>query len=167
MGSVARMFGDVVVAIFWQWSVLGISPRGWPKDLWADLLRRVAFLWMATMPKATLQGSLGPKLAKTFSNAQAVDLSYLGPSQLVAPTAAIAILYMATVGSMLTFTIGKVLAVHLQKDEEHMASRRAGTSDSKKQLDVQEPPTTGVDGPGDSGNGTATNANNAGAESCV
>lgn len=63
-----------------------------------------------------MQGTLGPKVAKTFHNAERGNpLSpYAGPAAFVAPGAAVSILYMATLGSLLTFSAGRALAVYFQ-----------------------------------------------------
>jgi hypothetical protein len=115
VGSLARMLGDVVACTAWQWRLLGVSPAAWTRAQWGDLARRVAFVWVATTPKATLQGTLGPKVAKTFAKAAHHDASYLGPSVFIAPAAAVSILYCATLGTLLTFTAGRVLAVYFQE----------------------------------------------------
>jgi len=114
VGSLARMLGDVVACAAWQWKLLGAAPTAWTRAQWADLARRVAFVWLATTPKATLQGTLGPKVAKTFKSAIRLDPSYAGPAAFIAPAAAVAILYCATIGTLLTFTVGRVLAVYFQ-----------------------------------------------------
>lgn len=115
IGSLARMCGDVFVGVAWQWTLTKISPILWSKAIWKDVLRRIAFLWMATMPKATLQGTFGSKVAKTFQAAATRNPTYLGPADFVAPAAAVSILYCATIGSLLTFTIGKSLAAYFQE----------------------------------------------------
>lgn len=120
------------------------APTAWTGHQWGDVFRRVAFLWVTTTPKATLQAALGPKgdrshrereerkkefasgsqtnflsffylsfyfsltpsffwlsttVQKTFEGA---GPSYAGPATFVAPSAAVAILYTATIGSLLT-----------------------------------------------------------------
>ena len=109
-GQMARMTADLVVGVAWHAVLSRSSPTTWSKATWADVIRRVGFIWVSTIPKATLQASLGPKLTAPFKTAGA-----LGASTFVAPAAAIAILYCATIGSLLTFTAGKAIAVYFQE----------------------------------------------------
>ena len=67
IGSCARLAGDVVVGIAWHWSLLQQRPTLWDRHDWGDALRRVSFIWIASTPKATLQATLGPKLALSFA----------------------------------------------------------------------------------------------------
>jgi hypothetical protein len=80
---------------------------GEPAGLW---LRRAAFLWSTTMPKATLQASLAPKVG--------AELVALGAAQATAnfitESAAVAILVAALAGSVLTWTIGRAAAQVLE-----------------------------------------------------
>lgn len=152
VGSLARMAADVLVGVAWQvrgWgskknshhhpvisicfapqcTVCGTSPFQFSRDQWADVARRTAFIWMATTPKATLQGTLGPKVGKTFAKAaEKLDPSYGPPSQFVAAGAAVSILYMATIGSLMTFSAGVVLAQYFQK--QAAAAEGAATGES-------------------------------------
>ena len=87
LGQVARMCADILVAISWQSVLTKSYPHSWSNKQWGNVARRVAFVWFATMPKATLQASLGPKLTSPFKTAGA-----LSASKFVAPASAIAIL---------------------------------------------------------------------------
>lgn len=123
VGSLARMVADVGVAVMWQWALLKSAPTAWTRGEWTDAARRLAFLWTVTIPKATLQASLGPKVAATFSTLVKTggQPAYYGPSVFVAPSAAVAILYTATIGSVLTHSVGHALATHLQNHADAAA----------------------------------------------
>ena len=130
LGQLARMTADVAVAVAWHAMLTKSRPTQWSGKQWSDVLRRVAFVWVATIPKATLQASLGPKLSSPFRAAGATSAATF-----VAPAAAIAILYCATFGSLLTFTVGKSIAVYFQNEEESRpleGIRRNGASESTK-----------------------------------
>jgi hypothetical protein len=127
-GSAARLAGDVVVAILWQWTTGGAPPWRWRQAAWAMAARRVAFVWAATTPKATLQGTFGPKLATAFAAAAAgLDASYAGPAAFVAPAAAVAILYCATAGTILTFTVGAAAARVIQAIDDKLPAAGEAT----------------------------------------
>jgi hypothetical protein len=82
---------------------------------------------MATTPKATLQGTLGPKLQKSFAAvAKTLDVGYAGPAVFVAPASAVAILYCATIGTLLTHTVGLGIARHFQAQVERGDGGTAG-----------------------------------------
>ena len=123
VGTLARMAGDVLACVAWAYLVRRTPPWRWDGPAWADLARRVAFVWMATLPKATLQGSLGPKLKTVFKTAR-----YLAPAAFIAPSSAIAILYAASVGSLLTYTIGWSIASHLQAHHDGEAPKEGATA---------------------------------------
>jgi NhaP-type Na+/H+ or K+/H+ antiporter len=116
LGTLGRMAGDVVVAVFWQLQANLIRGRGsplrWTPDDWRDVLRRAAFLWVTTIPKATLQGTLGPKLATLFKAG-----GFTGAANFIAPSSAIAILYAATFGNILTYSAGYAIVKHLEAQE--------------------------------------------------
>ena len=112
MGTVFRLLADVGVAVWWHASLVAKSPAAFSADDWAVCLRRVAFIWMATLPKATLQASLGPKLTSTFSAG-----GFVSAAGFIAPSAAVSILYAASIGSTLTHTAGFALAKYLQAHE--------------------------------------------------
>lgn len=124
VGSLARMVGDVFVCISWQWGVLKKNPTQWTTSEWYDLGRRVAFTWIVTTPKATLQAALGPKVAVTFAESE--DKSYRAPAAFIAPAAAVSILYCATVGMYLTNTVGKALALYFEDQEKEAQSASNG-----------------------------------------
>ena len=67
--------------------------------------------------QATLQASLSPKLPPIFKKVGASS-----PAFFVAPASAIAILYAATLGSLLTFTAGHVIAKYFQTMEQEECS---------------------------------------------
>ena len=138
VGSLARMVGDVIACVCWQWTLLKVGPASWSCAQWGDLARRVAFVWMATTPKATLQGTLGPKVAKTFTAASSAlgDKSYALPAVFIAPAAAVAILYCATIGTLLTFTAGRVLAVYFQEQHETKVAELNAASTAEAQAAV-------------------------------
>jgi len=116
LGTLGRMAGDVVVAVFWQLQVNIVRGRGppllWTANDWRDVLRRAAFLWVTTIPKATLQGTLGPKLATLFKGG-----GFTGAANFIAPSSAIAILYAATFGNILTYSAGYAIIKHLEAQE--------------------------------------------------
>jgi hypothetical protein len=87
------------------------SPASWSQEEWRQAARRVAFVWVTTLPKATIQASIAPKIAKALSLA-----GYTTAAAFVAPAAAVAILYVATAGSILTFTVGISMARQLQEE---------------------------------------------------
>jgi len=119
VGSCARCVGDALVTLVWQWHILNTPPWHWTRAQWKDAALRTAFLLMATTPKATLQGTLGPKVAKTFAAAaKSLDPTYASPAAFVAPAAAVAILYCASIGTVLTFLVGKGIARHFQDQAE-------------------------------------------------
>lgn len=117
VGQLGRMVGDCLTAFIWQVTVLRKPPWEWSLRKWRDYLGRVAFCWVSTMPKATLQATLAPKMAKTFRAG-----NYDAAAAFIAPSAAIAILYMSTIGSLLTFSAGAVLARHFQNLEPKTAA---------------------------------------------
>jgi len=112
LGQLGPMVGDILASFLWQITLLRTAPWTWKRHEWRDLLGRVAFCWVATMPKATLQASLPSKLSKTFKAG-----NYGAAAAFVGPAAAIAILYMATLGSVLTFSAGSFLATYFQNQE--------------------------------------------------
>jgi len=112
LGQLGRMAGDILSSFIWQVTILRTAPWKWNAHEWRDLLGRVAFCWVATIPKATLQASLPSKLAKTYRAGK-----YTAAAAFVGPAAAIAILYMATLGSLLTFSAGSFLATYFQNQE--------------------------------------------------
>lgn len=116
VGTLGRMAGDVVVGLAWQFQVNRsrgrASPALWTRADWVDVLRRTAFVWMCTIPKATLQASLGPKLATTFKAG-----GFTAAGLFIAPSCAIAILYAATIGNLLVYSAGFVLLRHLETEE--------------------------------------------------
>lgn len=127
VGSLARGVGTGVVGVVWQWSVLKTNPGDWTPTQWGDWGRRSLFMWVGTTPKATLQGTLGPKVAKTFAAAaKTVSPTYLAPSLFVGPAAAVSILYCAALGTILTFLIGKPIAQHLQDQAEAAGGGNGG-----------------------------------------
>lgn len=116
-GSLARMVGDSVVALVWQWQHLARPPAVWTTEEWRDMARRVAFLWTTTTPKATLQGTLGPTTGALLIAASMTNKAYLGPAAIVASASAVTILYCATIGTLLTFTVGRAMAAHLEAQQ--------------------------------------------------
>ena len=109
VGTAARMVGDVLVGVVWHASLIKSSPGRFTREDWGIVARRFAFLWRASIPKATLQASLGPKLTTTFSAG-----GYISSAGFVAPSSAVSILYAASIGSMLTHTVGFRLAQFFQ-----------------------------------------------------
>jgi len=112
LGQLGRMCGDILAAFIWQITLLKRAPWSWTRPEWRDLGGRVIFCWVATIPKATLQASLPVKLSKTIAAAH-----FSAAASFVGPAAAIAILYMATIGSLLTFSVGTLLATYFQNKE--------------------------------------------------
>ena len=110
-GSVARLTADLAVAVCWELAARPAAAAHRPfREAAAVVARRCAFLWAATTPKATLQASLGPK--------PATEAALLGISALtgafIAQSAALAILYMTLIGSVLTFSLGAAMAAALE-----------------------------------------------------
>jgi hypothetical protein len=116
LGQLGRMLGDVVVALLWQLQVNRARGRGspllWTRADWADVARRAALVWVCTIPKATLQGTLGPKLTTVFKAG-----GFTSASTFVAPSAAISILYSATFGNLLVYSVGYALTKVLDAQE--------------------------------------------------
>jgi len=112
LGQLGRMCGDILAGFIWQITLLKRAPWTWTQPEWKDLGGRVVFCWVATIPKATLQASLPVKLSKTIAAAH-----FGAAAAFVGPAAAIAILYMATIGSLLTFSVGTLLATYFQNKE--------------------------------------------------
>lgn len=120
-GSLARALGDVLAAAAWV-AVDGAPAHGGGARGAARALlqraspravaQRAALLWATTMPKATLQASLGPK--------PLADAAVLGLPPATAlfmeQSAGVAILYCATLGSLLTFSIGAAVARTLEDE---------------------------------------------------
>ena len=73
--------------------------------LWRDVAARAGFLWATTTPKATVQAALGgaPLAAAAALGIDAATGAFIQQS------AAISILYFATIGSLLTHTLGRHL----------------------------------------------------------
>ena len=109
-GSVVRMLADLAVAVAWQHAVARAGRAETPRESALVVLRRAAFLWSATTPKATLQASLGPKPA---SEALALGIS-AATGAFVAQSCAVAILYMALLGSVLTYSVGRAMGAWLE-----------------------------------------------------
>ena len=72
---------------------------------WRDIASRAGFLWASTTPKATVQAALGgaPLAAAVALGIDATTGAFIQQS------AAISILYCATVGSLLTHSLGRYL----------------------------------------------------------
>ena len=108
LGTLGRMLVDVLVSLLWQWRVNSARGRGspalWTRADWVDVARRAALIWVCTIPRATLQGKLGSKLGSVFKAG-----GFTSASTFVAPSAAIAILYAATFGNLLIYSIGYAL----------------------------------------------------------
>jgi len=118
VGALARLGGDVVVGAAWV-AVEGAAAHGGgargavaalraaPPRLVAE---RVALVWSTTLPKATLQASLGPK---PLLEAAALGIS-VPAATFIAQSAAVSILFAATLGSLLTFSVGAHVARKLE-----------------------------------------------------
>ena len=87
-GSIGRMSGDLLVACVWQKLV---SPSDQPFN-GRNALRRCVFLWTSTIPKATIQATLGPRV---LLEATSLGMSLVTGS-FIAQSSAMAILYCAT-----------------------------------------------------------------------
>jgi len=138
IGQLGRMCGDIVASLLWQVTLLRTAPWKWNKLEWRDLAGRVAFCWVATVPKATLQASLPVKLSKTFKAG-----GHTAAAAFIGPAAAIAILYMATLGSLLTFSAGSLLANYFQKQEDAKA-KPIEQDATEAEMCVPKTPTKGV-----------------------
>lgn len=112
IGQIGRMVGDIIAGFLWQITLLRTAPWKWNSGEWSDVAKRIVFVWFATVPKATLQASLGPKMGKTLTLA-----GWKAAGSFVGPASAIAILYMATIGSFLTFSVGTIVAKYFQDKE--------------------------------------------------
>ena len=84
---------------------------------YTDVMKRTLLLWSVTLPKATLQASLGSSPA---SQAAALGIS-AAAGAFIAQSAAMSILYCATIGSLLTFTLGERIARDLEDRIEPLA----------------------------------------------
>jgi hypothetical protein len=153
LGTLGRMAGDIVVALLWQLQVNGARGRGspllWTRADWADVARRAALVWICTIPKATLQATLGPKLAKTFGDASP---PFTGASLFIAPSCAIAILYTATFGNLLVYSAGYALTKVLDAQEitDHAEAEAAA---EKAAAPAAAAEGAGAEGPGAEGAG--------------
>jgi len=129
IGQMGRMLGDIIAGFLWQIALYKTAPWTWDAQQRKDVVKRILFVWFATMPKATLQASLGPKMAHTLSLA-----GWTVAGSFVGPAAAIAILYMATIGSLLTFSVGTFVATYFQAMEPKAdpASQKLVTDEMKK-----------------------------------
>lgn len=122
-GQVGRMLGDVVVAVCWQCTCPHSS--GWVWN-WtrADAVacgRRCVFVWVSTVPKATIQATLGPKVGAALAEQALRQPGLARAAMFVGPASAVAILYMATLGSVLTNTVGVSLAKIIQDLDDGVA----------------------------------------------
>lgn len=134
IGSLARLSTNIIVAVVWEFSVhKAVKPtpgsaaaesatagtacapysRPWQHRLKASAIRTV-FLWTATIPKATLQASLGPK---PLAEAAALGIT-TAAGAFIAQSAALAVLYCGVIGSLTTFFIGRPAAAWLEKDHD-------------------------------------------------
>jgi hypothetical protein len=77
-------------------------------DWWSDVIGRTLFLWSCTTPKATVQAALG---GAPLAAATALGIS-TATGQFIQQSCAISILYCATIGSLLTHTLGRYLLGH-------------------------------------------------------
>ena len=133
LGNLSRLVVDVFVAVVWHGQVQRaaatlLSPAEFkdesraslladesdvaadnadePKrEWWRDVAARAAFMWATTTPKATVQAALG--------GAPAASYIALGITQatgaFIQQSSAISILYCATIGSLLTHSLGRYL----------------------------------------------------------
>jgi hypothetical protein len=129
-GSLVRLAADLLVALAWQRAVARAGRAETPRESAIVVLRRAAFLWSATTPKATLQASLGPRPA---TEAAALGITAL-TGAFIAQSCAVAILYMALVGSLLTYSVGLATGKLLEAyDTEAEAATSAGTETELKE----------------------------------
>ena len=130
IGSLARLAADLVCALVWQ---LGAEARAraaaggsaaWaPAALsWRMVLFRAAFAWAVTSPKATVQAAVGGDVTTHNANygligvlpadavSAACPAAYTSPvGAFVSVSCAFSILINATLGSILTWTLGVFL----------------------------------------------------------
>ena len=124
-GSVGRMAADLIVACVWQKLVTHAEQPFNGRNA----LRRCVFLWTSTIPKATIQATLGPRV---LLEATSLGMS-LATGSFIAQSSAMAILYCATAGSLLTHSIGRTIAVYLesQDSDEH------DSADNLEEISIQ------------------------------
>jgi hypothetical protein len=123
LGQLGRLGGNVIVGLVWHGTKCRRAPWAWTGQDWKEAFARVVFAWTTTMPKATMQATLGPKIALGFSKQSRTLMStdpelaqrYAEASEFIGAAAAVAILYMATFGSMLTKTVGMAIAKYFQR----------------------------------------------------
>ena len=107
LGALARLCGDVAAG--WAW--VAADGGGGDRPSVSAVLHRTALLWSATLPKATLQASLGPRPS---GEAAALGMPS-STAAFIAESAAVSILLLATLGSLLTFTVGVRVARALEE----------------------------------------------------
>lgn len=151
-GTLARMAADVLCGALWHAIVAKRLLLHFDAADWRAVADRTAFLWIASMPKATLQATLSPQVANALSATLAGSALPCSPentaaclafpaSVFIAPASAISILYLGSVGTLLTRSVGVALASHL----EHSA-REDGEAVPAAVLprDLEEPPPPAV-----------------------
>ena len=129
-GTVARLVADVAAGA--AWGVVCLPPPGVGFTLararrlkLRDVVERTLLVWAMTMPKATLQASLGPRPA-----AEAAKLGIpQATGDFISQSCAISILYMATLGSLLTFSLGQRIAVKLEADAAEVEAGEKGDAE--------------------------------------
>ena len=127
IGTFGRLVSDFFVAIIWQLNseaalraeAAGASPGGarcWNVRAlnWRMVVYRAAFSWAVTSPKATVQAAVGGDVSK--HNVQFGLVSTVNGVTTTSPvgafiqvSCALSILYCATAGSILTWTLGVFL----------------------------------------------------------
>jgi hypothetical protein len=127
-GSLARLAGSALAALAWQLQLHGrAAPRA--------VALRALFLWSVTTPKATVQASLG--------SAPSEKIDELGLEQdtadFIAESAAFAILWSATVGSLLTATLGKRCARALEELDGGSAAAAVAASPLERRVGLLAP----------------------------
>jgi len=122
VGALVRGLADLLVAFAWQRAVARRAGES-PRESLSVVLRRTAFLWSATTPKATLQASLGPKPA---GEAAALGISAL-TGAFISQSCAVAILYMALLGSLATHSIGRSFGEWLEAYDTEELGGGAGS----------------------------------------
>ena len=145
-GSLVRLLADLLVALAWQRATARAGRAAeTPRESALAVLRRAAFLWSATTPKATLQASLGPRPA---AEAAALGISAL-TGAFIAQSCAVAILYMALLGSILTYSVGRLAGAWLEAydagdDDEAAAAAAAAHGTELKAGLLNNEETAGV-----------------------
>lgn len=109
LGQCARFLGDCLVGMAWQGVTVGKSPWRFNRQDWIDAGARTCFAWCTTIPKAAIQATLGPNVGKAM-----VAAGLVVPGTFVPPSAAVAILYMASIGVILTKTLGLQLGQYIE-----------------------------------------------------